>query len=282
MNFEVQLLGYGALVPAVVALAIYVTARRMLPGDAATRYPAALSVVGGFVTGYALLPWAPLNPSSHWHWLPYLALFTMLAGPVCLATGVGWLERIALHVAVAIVCAFVLVPTWEKLQTARLAYVIGLAASIAVISLLLEPLAKRNNGPVFPTLLVFVGATAAVVLGLSGSMKFAQLAGVIAAVAFGSALGTVILRSESFWRGAVLPFTVLVLGLLFVGYVNSFSNVPAASYALVGIAPLSLWLCAYRRLAQLPRIARAAASIVLVVLPLAVALILAVTAAEGG
>ena len=84
-----------------------------------------------------------MTPSRHWHWLPYLALASTLIGPIGLAGGVTVVERWLLHLLLAVVSAWFLVPTWASLQPLRGAYVILLTAVVFLLSTLLDPLPAR-------------------------------------------------------------------------------------------------------------------------------------------
>src|SRR5437762_9081112 len=131
MNTSIELFGYGIAVPAAVAIAVMRLALRLPAEDVARRYAAALAFCLAFFVAYALLPpWAAMVPTRHWHWLPYLALAAMVIGPVGLAGGVRAFERWLLHLLLAVVAAWFLVPTWASLQPWRGASIFLLSAAL--------------------------------------------------------------------------------------------------------------------------------------------------------
>jgi hypothetical protein len=89
-----------------------------------------------------------------------------------------------------------------------------------------------------------VALAAAVVLILSGSMKFGQLALALAGAAAGCAI---VVRGSTQQSSSVapLPFATLLVGLLATGYLYSYSDVPAASYLLVAVAPLATCVASF-------------------------------------
>jgi hypothetical protein len=117
---------------------------------------------------------------------------------------------------------------------------VGLGLTVLVFWGVLDALARNWPGMGLPLLLLLVALGAGAVVELSGFGSLAQMAGVLAAVLGSTAL-------VSWWQPSTLPsrsavpaVAVLLPGLLFQGYYVSFSEVPLASYLLVGVAPLAL------------------------------------------
>ncbi len=241
MPFSLSDLLYGGVVPVLVAGVSCWLVQRSLPRDLGERYAATVAILAGFLTGYALLALAPWTPTAHWHWLPYALLGASVAGPIACAGSVRWFERIFLNIAVATVAGWLLVPTWEDLAPSRPVHVIAVVVCMTALAALLEPLARRMPGPLLPVILWLTMTAAAVVLALSGSLRFAQIGVAAAAACFGIMLVACSRRDTNSIAGIGLPFAVIIVGLLLIGRVNSFSNVPMAAYLLVPAAPLLLW-----------------------------------------
>ncbi|MGH7201182.1 MAG: hypothetical protein ACREJB_11290, partial [Planctomycetaceae bacterium] len=251
---------------------------RWFGGAAGRRHAAAWAVAGGFFTAYALLSWAPLRPSAHWEWLPYLGVVAAVLGPVGLVDGIRWPERWAVWLVAALLAAWFLVPDWSEIEPHRPAYLAILTGLLFLTTVLFDALADRVDGRLFAAVLGVTAIAGAVVLAESGTMKFAQLAGVLAAALAGSVLAMLCGATAVRFRGAVPAVVLLLGGLMFAGYVNSFSSVPAASYLLVAIAPLPLGICRFGPLASLPRRVGIAAQLLVVLVPIVVAVALASTA----
>lgn len=269
MPFSLSEVVYGSVAPTIIAAGVlwlvqWLTERfagccSALPatttlGDtqrvAGNRYGAVLAVASGFAVGYGSLELAPWVPNTHWHWLVYAMAAAVIAGPVTRAPGIWVGERVLLFALIASVSAWFLVPTWEDLNPSRATYLIGLVVSITVLACLLEGLASELPGPLLPALLWGTMTVAAVVLILSESLRFGQIALTAAAPFLGVTLIAALRRETNHLRGAGLLFAITSLGALMVGEVNSFSDVPPLAYYLVPIAPLTLWLIAVGPLAH--------------------------------
>ena len=280
MGFVTEVIGYGMLIPAAVSVAVLVVTRKFCPNELAIRSAGALALGGGFIVGYCLLPWAPLLPNAQWHWIPYLSAIAIVSAPVRLAPGASTARIWSILLLLAGLAAWLLVPSWAEPERTRHLYAAVVGVALLFLCGLLEPLAKRSPGALFPLLLCVVSAVGAVVLGLSGSVKFAQLAGVVAAAMGGCTAVSYFYPSEPLVYGAMATFSVLLGGLMFTGYVNSFSDLPMASYLLVPAAPLALWLCVLPAFGKLEGRSRWVAETAAVLVPLLVALALAALSEE--
>ncbi|MCO8122010.1 hypothetical protein NHH03_09700 [Stieleria sp. TO1_6] len=279
--FSIQDILYGGLVPAVVAAAVVLVAFWVLPHSLARRYSAAAALALGLFAGYELLDLGPWLAETHWHWLPYAVLAAAVAGPVACAEGVWLFERPLLYLVVAIGAGWFLVPDWEDLQPSRTSYWIGLSIYLVVLTGLMEPLAVRFKGPLLPAVMWLTMTAAAVVLALSGSMRFAQI-GIAAAFAlFAIAVVGGWLADRFVVTGGVFAFAMAAVGLLMIGRVNSFSDVPMVSYAIVPAAPLALWLTVAGPLSRLTGAKALAVRIALPLLVLVIAVAIAVVAESG-
>jgi hypothetical protein len=278
MPFTINDILYGGAVPVIVAVTTLFVFRYLLPLAYSVRASASMATLSGFLVGYGLLKLAPWAPEAHWHWLPYLLIASAIVGPVACAVGVNHVERLLLYLLVAVVAAWFLVPTWEDLDPSRTIHCVVFVAYVVVLASLLEPLAIRLLGPLLPIVFWATMTTAAVVLALSGSLRFAQIALAGAGSLFGVLLVACFRRETNHVTGLALLFSVMAVGLMLVGRVNSFSEVPLASYLLVPAAPLSLWLGVTGPLTQMTRGKRMVVSLILPFALLGGALLLAAMA----
>jgi hypothetical protein len=254
MPFSLTDVLLGGVAPAIVAGVVLVLLRRFLPSELADRFAATVAVLSGFLTGYELLGLAPWMPTTHWHWLPYAMLGAAVIGPV--AEGGGAFKRVFSHMVMAVAAAWMLVPTWDDLDPSRTIYLVVIVVYVIGLASLLEPLVKRFPGPLLPAILWATMTTAAVVLALSGSLRFAQITLAGAAALFGLMLVACLKRDVNMLTGISSVFSVMAVGSLLIGRVNSFSEVPLASYMLVPVAPLLLWVCTTGPLSRLTSVKR--------------------------
>ena len=260
----------GVIAPLLIASIVYGACLRLARFDPASRYAAALALASGFCTAFLFFTWAPLRPNEHWHWLPYLAVIAMIVGPASIATGVRRFERYALYLVVAAIAAFCLVPDWKSLETTRHWHRLIVGFGIALPCILLEELAKRRHGSLLPLSLFATCLAGSVVLVLSGSLKFAQLAGAVSFSLLGCSLVSLRSTKDAAFRGLMLAYTVLLGGLMYIARIHSFSQVPVASYILVLVAPIALWLAVVGPAARLPRRWQVVAQVAVVLIPLAI------------
>lgn len=273
MGFVTDILFYGGVVPAAVAVSLVFLLRRLLPASAAQRYPTAVAFAAACFVGYALLPsWAVTAPTRHWHWLPYLGLVAMVTGPVGLAPGLLRVERWLLTLLLAVLAAWLLVPTWADLQPARPTYVRILTAYVLLLSMLLDPLPARVPVRLFLATLTIVASVGAIMVAVFISLTFGQLAGIAAAAMAGCTIAASRAGDPTMTRAVIPAFAVLVGGSLFVG---SIEPDPALhGFLLVPAAPLGLWMCARGPFARHQGVARATIGLVGVLVLLAIAGIL--------
>ena len=270
----------GVVVPAVASAVVMWLLGRFGTTGVRARLPAPLALAAGFVAGYGLLSLGKFIPDRHWHWLPYAvgmaAILSPLptfrwgerakvrgverdARPLTLTlspadggegTGSGTvsnsgkvlpIERVLLFAGVAVLAMWRLVPDWDDLSPPQPMQIALWGAIVVVCALALEPLAAKSSGPLLPAQLTVMMLCAAIVLALSGSLRFAQIAG--------AGMGTTAGMTLVAWRdksrslsGAALPYAVLLGGMMLIGRVNSFSNVPLASYLMIPLAATTLWV----------------------------------------
>ena len=241
MPFSLADVVYGGLVPAALAAALWRLSSR-LPSRAALRSVAtAVTLISGVHIGYWLLGLGKLSPASHWEWLPW-ALLLSIAGAIPVASGTrGRMLTSALHLIVASAAGWVLVPDWEHLAPSRAVHLIVLMVGIVLIAAGLTPLARRMAASKLFLLLAAVLVCESAILALAGSLRFAQIAGCGAAALAGMSLAAHFDRTGRTAEGIALPFALLAAGMMLIGRVNSFSDVPLISYLLPPLAPLALW-----------------------------------------
>jgi hypothetical protein len=231
---------YGVAAPA--AIAALVAWLIGLCRESGQRHAGAAALAAGTLGGYFLLSLGPLEPESHWHWLPYVLVSAAAVGPVARGSGVHCVERIPLLALVSAAAMAVLVPTWEGLDPPRWSQVALWGSLAAVSAFLLDAAAARIAGAAVPLALAAASLCGAVVLALSGNLRFAQILGAATGACAGIALVAALRRGANLTTGIALPWTLLTAGAMLVGRVNSFSDVPLASYLLIPVAPTALLL----------------------------------------
>lgn len=271
---------YGGVLPAAVALTLMLILRRLLSDDVGERWTPALSLLAGLMTGYGLLSLGPLAPDAHWHWLPFVLAGATITGPVTALSELKSFERLLLVALISTVAAWFLVPEWDDLDPSRTTWLCGFVIFSVLLTSLLHPLERRRTGPLLPIVLWATLTAAAVVLALSGSLRFAQIALAGAASLFAIAIVALWRRDQSSTVGLSLPFCLLTIGILLIGRVNTFSDVPWASWLLVPMAPASLWLTSIGPVSRWTGLRRTAAELLLPILILGGSILLAVLA-EG-
>lgn len=275
MPFGLNELLHGVVIPALAAGAVFYLVRRVLPDDAGRRFAPSIALVVGFCLGYHFLSLGPWKAASHWHWLPYLLGLSAVIGSAASASGISLIERSLLYSCAAVVSAWLLVPDWATLEPSRTTHIVAWVIAVVACATLLDPLTKRLPGLILPAVLGATLAGGSVVLALSESLRFAS----VLIAGFGAMAGITLVtrfnKRANTVDGIALPFTVLVCGMMLVGRVNSFSDVPLASYLLVPISPLLLWACVRGPLARLTGWKHAIIQFSLPLIPSGIAIVMA-------
>ena len=274
-----ELLLYGVLVPvAVCGLALAAMQRPWRAvGAGGNRWAGALAHGGGYIAGYAaLFGWPTLPPHEGWQWLAYVAVIAIAGGLIDASPGPAIVARWGVRLAVAALSAWLLVPGW---MDARPLWVPVLGATILALWWVLRGLAGRASGACLSLVILVALVGAGGVLVQSGLARFGQLAVALAAT-FGARWLIVLWnRSAGEDFGVWAVPAVLLPGLMFTGYFNNYSEVPAAVFILAALAPLAACvgdIAPLRRLTGWPAtLTRTAA--VLMVAGVAVAVALAYT-----
>ncbi len=259
-----------AVLPAACVAAV-LTALAALVGkrdETAAHAGSALALAAGLAVGDQLrgtLPWVPdERPMS---WLAAVVLAVLAAGVVARLPQVpGWVGW-ALRGAASALAGWLLTPA--DLRQEWLVAPAALAAVVLLQWAVLEQVERVEPGGLVPLALAAAALAAAVVLVHAGIARFADLAVVLMAALAGVGGVALVLGRRA---GGVVPgAAVLLPALLLLGEHETFTEVPADSFVLVGLSPLLLapsLLPAWRRY---ERKGLWAAQAVLVLIPLAVA-----------
>ncbi|APZ95056.1 hypothetical protein [Fuerstiella marisgermanici] len=278
MPFTFNDLAYGFAVPAVVSAVVLLVFCRMLSEKVSRATAAPLALTAGFLTGYWLLELGPYIPEVYREWLPY----TVLAAGVASAIPQRHLPmRIAIAAAVAGFAAWQLVPGWEHLEPSAATHRIAWLVLVIPVLLALEPSTQHTPSWLVSVVLGMTMVAASVVLLLSGSLLFCQVAGCGAGALVGMGLLTACKRHDQTFEGLALPFTILLAGILLIGRVESFSEVPLISYLLLPAAPLMLCIFVTGPLSRFSGFKALALPLILPGVVCAVAVIAAVVAEYG-
>ena len=243
--------GCGLLVPAAVTAGGLALARCGGLRQGAVRIGEVLAVAAGLAAGFIALAasgeltWEFLALEDAWHWLPLLSVAAAVVGVADRALARCRLLRWGVRLVVAGVAAWLLVRGESAYQEVSPGWYAGLTAAVLALWGVLDPAVGRWPGAWPALLLAVVGLSSGAVLALAGIMKFALVAAVPAAVLGGCAGAAWGDPGESAVRPALPAFAVALPGLLFSGWFNTFSDVPAASFLLVWAAPLALGVTAF-------------------------------------
>ena len=274
MRFELETIARGLLLPVVVSIVVAWVLLRVLPRNVAQRFAGAVGCAVGFIAGYALLEPRHLRPSTYWQWLPWLGIVTAIAGPVGLVSRIPAVGRWTLWLVISVVSAWLLVPTWADLNLSRGVYVTLFAASLFLLTMLLDELALRTSGTMLALSLCISALCGAVLLAVFVSVRFGLLTVAAAAALSGCWVTTFRNSARDLVRGVTLFYSVVVGGLMLTGQVAAV--LPTACFALMLAAPSMLWVCEFPPLSRSQGKHAVMIQLVAIGLPLATAFLLAV------
>ena len=181
----------------------------------------------------------------------------------------------ALHLIAFLGCAWWLTPYEPVLFRLGLfgLLVIGSLAS----ALALARFWHRSLRRVGPLLLAALwGGAAAIVLIYAHSARLADIATLLAASLAGLGLVAAVTKLDA--AEAYIPVALFLPALMLAGATSTYSEVPPTSFVLVAFAPCALWLLELPLCRRLSAVTRTAAAVAALLLPLAIAVILAVRA----
>ncbi len=231
-----EVLVFGAAIPLAIALGICLWARRAFTRDQQLRAAGAFAVALGFVIAWLALPWASYTVERAWHWLPRLAIAG--AGIGMFADGVPRAIRVGLRVGVAAFAGWSLVPDYAAFADSQLAWMGAVAVAIVLAWAVLERAATTAEPRGFALVLGIWIIGAALLMERCAIVKFAQLAGVVAA---STAPVLLLLRGPAAFAGAVAPLAVLVPGLVMSGRFETHAAVPELSFVCILAVPFAVF-----------------------------------------
>jgi hypothetical protein len=239
MNWVIEIVGGGGVVPAAIAVAVFLGVRLLLSPEVGQRYSAAIAFAAAYSVGYVLLPsWAKVAPERHWQWTLYLALIAGSVGPIAAAGGLAVIERWILFFLVALVSASLLVPSWPDLEPPRAVWLCVLTTYIFVLAALLELLARRIPATILIGSLALASVCTAALTAAYVSVTHGRLAGIATASLAGSWVACFASWQKSA-AGLALAYSVIVGGLAFIGCVEP--RQPYVGLLVAPLAPLALW-----------------------------------------
>lgn len=252
---------FGVVLPGLLTLAVALAAwrpwrKRDLPaprgGWSAAVIPAAFALAYYLVLFWQVNDSPRFPPIDTIHYLFFAALALPLIAAVdgLLARGETTWKRFAITAAAraalgaglaALVLPRLLKPiiehTWQGNET--FTYIALFAAAVGLIWLSLGALTDHAKGAGVPVALSVAAACTAVVLMMSGSQKFGQIAGMLTAALGGVALVSLWARRYPTAHGLAAPLAFLHTLLLLAGYY--FASLTAQNALLLAIAPHAAW-----------------------------------------
>ncbi len=260
---------YSGLLPAAVAFGLYFAVGWLLPSDAGNRYQLPAAFALAVFIGMALSPTTKsLLPAQFWDWIPYLGLLAAFACGLTHAAGVTVGERWIAIAHLAALTAWKVVPTWDDLAATRPMQIAAVATGIALLTMLVEPLATKLPGRTFPVWLLCAAAASALLILAEVSETFGRLAALPVGALLGCGIASWLTPGAADWRTIGLPYAVLVGGYAFTGFI--YPTPPLWPLLIVPFTPLALWICCTGPLARLTGARAFVAQAVCVLVPLLV------------
>ncbi len=279
----IQLVLQGIWPAVVLALAALVPSYRLWRRDrtvAGCDWGVALAVGGGFLAGGVGAAGIPDRwPLEKWEWL-FVAVAVLTGASLLLALRSWRPWRWLLGPSATLLAVVLLTPPgtghlWETGEAVAWVWKLLTAATVGLVWLATEPLARRRPGASLPLALLVAVTGGSMVLMLSGNDVLARTLGAAAA-----ALGVCVVvawRRPSFalTGGATAVLAVTLVGLLSLGRSYSYSEVPLPAYVLPAFAPMLLWIAELPLLAKLRPWQVVLVRLALVSIPVGVAVVLA-------
>jgi hypothetical protein len=226
-----------AVLPALAFAAVIMAAVLLVRGSEQGPLAAAVGLIAGAGLGFWLKDGLVLISSdSAWNRLPAAALAAVWLGRVArfpqLHPNAGWLLRAATAIGVA----WLVIPTDARKDADWLTPVF--AALVFANWVILERLAAEPPGGTVPFCLAVVFLAVAGVVIHAGWERVMNAAIVLAAAFAGIAVVARLWRVDA--GGAVPAAAVMSPGLLLMGKLETFTDVPWQAFALPAVAPLLL------------------------------------------
>jgi hypothetical protein len=225
-----------ALLAAVLVALPALIAWRAPRRDVLTQVGAALGVAAGLALGLYLNDRdlvTSMPEGEGWRWLPLTTLAALVVAAIAhlpwVGMGIGW----GLRGAIAANAGWLLTPA--ELRGEHIWAPIALGGVILAEWAVLEALAGKGRVPLLAAL---AAVAASVVLIYAASLRFNQFALTLAGSLAGIGIVAAALRAQA--SAAAAGAVVVLPALLLAGWFELDSEVPTASFALVGLAPLVL------------------------------------------
>lgn len=270
MKLAIELIGLGIAIPGAIAFAIVWLSGRYGSARFAER-ASGMAVAAAFFVGCVLaLGSDAVWPTRHWQWLAWGAVLAGTAGGIASDKIRAQDWRWLVLAAVALLCAWLMVPTWARLWPPRAISIALIAAYLFALMVLLNQLPERLLGTWFPAQLTLATGAIAVLLAAEISMTFGQL-GIIAAAALGGCWAAGCFAKAPLVARSVVPvFAAMAGGLAYVGCVGR--DPPLLALMLVATAPVALWVCAIGPLSRMRGASAGIVQTVIVIAPILAAI----------
>jgi hypothetical protein len=210
-------------------------------------------------------------PTESWQRLPWLAAAACLLRALSPNNTINGI----LNTLFALGAAWLLVPDFQRLEAER-PYWLGASALLLLLMLWSAgSWSTKLRGPGLP-LLLFLATLAASLLAFFVSFaKLAQLGGIAAGCMAGCWLAAFFYRDQPLTSAIAPGWAVFFTGVVLGARLNTESEVPLASFALVVATPLTIWLTFLPGVRTMKPIWRLALGIALAAVPAALGLFLA-------
>lgn len=271
----------GMALPAVVSGTVFLVAWRRHTPLAGGIWSGAIALSIGYVAGHigvAGVP--PFPPTEAMHWFVYLALAAMVLGllEAFYQKSPAWL-RWGLRLLLAGATMWLLLRplfeyTWGPAK--GIAWMAVLSVALVAFWAQLEALSERQPGVTFPLILLVVTAASGGILLVSGSALLGQLGGALTAAIAASWVVAWWTPKFSLSRGATPVVSVLLAGLWLNGYF--YAETPLMSVLLMALSPTAAWIGQAERVKRFAPWQANMARVGAVLIPVALAVILAVIA----
>ncbi len=241
---------FGLGLPGLVGAVLFLLARGTSGADprdaSAGRDASPFALALGYLTAQTTVSGQPAIPpveAAQWLWFALLGLVVLSAAYECCTTG-PWRYYSPLAIVAVVLPAFWLLVrpladnAWTGRETAL--WLCGIGVATVMMTFALGRLLERRPGVWASVCIVLVITGSAIVLLLSGTKTYAQLAGAAAAALVPGVLLGLAGWSKAFSGHIVPSFVLLQGGLLLAGH--QYASLTPLNALLLLIAPLGLWL----------------------------------------
>lgn len=203
----------------------------------------AIAIGVGFAISFRLQEGLPdIPPVQRWHWLVLIASGAAVVGVL---HGL-WANRLPGRLVTGLMLAAVTGLMLQPLPAFDPSWVWKAAVAMAVFMLWFSniTLAERNPGQLMPLvmMLAFTAASIVLIAGVS-SAKFGVLAGSLACMSgFIMAIGLLTRKHASIGGSLTVLSTLLPAWMVTGHFYDAAGDVPLASFILIAVAPMALWI----------------------------------------